>query len=300
MEITLAEVTERIVRYYVFAWKLAVPDLEPDTGESIINRGSITTVIPIGGNTDNKFTSTIYSSVYRTRSILSNERSTVNFYLSNEAFPKAIIAGFYKINITDKDGKILPKKTIYVTVNSEQLNHGNVESAIGNFGIITRSEIPGNKLYARFELHIEVSEIENSDFDRQKNDLSILLDESLLTDSVLRVSGKEIPVHRAILAARWPSFYEKFLAESKDPVVDVGEIDPDVFTQLLQCVYSKRIPDSLFKDGDCIDLASTLEQTWFLEQIQASKPPQRSSSNIIPVFDHRSTHKVSTKSIGSC
>ena len=90
MEIALAEVTEKIVKYYVFAWKLAVPDVEPDTDESN-NSGSITTVIPIGGNPDNKFTSTIYSSVYRARTILSNERSAVNFYVSNETFPKAII-----------------------------------------------------------------------------------------------------------------------------------------------------------------------------------------------------------------
>ena len=179
----------------------------------------------------------------------------------------------------------MPKKTIYFAVDSEQIRNGSFESVSGNFGEIPGSGIPGNKFYVRFDLHIEVSEAENSDFDRQKNDLGILLDESLLTDSVLRVNGKEIPVHRAILAAMWPSFYEKFLAESKDPVVDVGEIDPDVFTQLLQCVYSKRIPDSLFEDTDCIGLAHTLDQTWFLEQIQTREPQQASSPNIIPVFD---------------
>ena len=60
-------------------------------------------------------------------------------------------------------------------------------------------------------------EKERSAFSRSINDLGLLLDESLLTDTVLRVSGREIPVHRAILAARWPRFYENFLAGSNEP-----------------------------------------------------------------------------------
>ena len=124
-------------------------------------------------------------------------------------------------------------------------------------------------------------------------DLSLLLDESLLADSVLRVSGREIAVHRAILAARWPRFYERFLDGSIDSVVDVGEIEPEVFEKLLKCVYSNRIPVSIFHDTACKDLALTLEQTRFLKHIQTNKQRQNSTDSSTNIStDHLDGHSL--------
>ena len=92
---------------------------------------------------------------------------------------------------------------------------------------------PDDEYFVRFELNIALDEKETFDH-RFSNDLCHLFDESLLTDSVLRVSGREFSVHRAILAARWPRFYENFSMGSKNSVVDVGDVEPEAFEKASQ------------------------------------------------------------------
>ena len=133
-----------------------------------------------------------------------------------------------------------------------------------------------------FELYIAVDERETSDFIRSTNDLSLLLDESLLADSVLRVCGREIMVHRVILAARWPRFYERFLAGSKGSVENVGGIELEVLEKLLKCVYSNRIPTSLLHEPACQVMSNILEPIWLSGSIQTNKQQHSipSSTNI--------------------
>ena len=74
-------------------------------------------------------------------------------------------------------------------------------------------------------------------------------------------------------------FYEKFLAGSKDSVVDVGEIEPEVFEKLLKCVYSNRIPTSFLQEPACQNIAHIFEPIWLSEGIQTNERPKHSISS---------------------
>ena len=176
-------------------------------------------------------------------------------------------------SVTRKE-RLLPEEILYMYVGTDSIHFEEVK-----FTKVKLSENPEDEYFVCFELYIAADENETSYLNRRTNDLGLLLDESLLTDSVLRVNGRDIPVHRAILAARWPRFYEKFLTRSNDPVVDVDGIETEAFGKLLKCVYSNRIPVSLLLDANCADLAQTLEQTRFLKLIRTSQL-QQSSNNI--------------------
>ena len=102
---------------------------------------------------------------------------------------------------------------------------------------------------------------------------------------MIRVNGREFSVHRAILAARWPRLYEKFLMGSKNSVVDVGDVELEAFEKLLRCIYSNRNPTSLLEEVTfCRDLAYILEPTWLKEK-NTFDQQETSPSTTLPVMD---------------
>ncbi|XP_028406547.1 kelch-like protein 20 [Dendronephthya gigantea] len=65
-----------------------------------------------------------------------------------------------------------------------------------------------------------------------------------LCDVVLRVAGRDITTHRAVLAACSPYFYAMFsgeLAESRARVVAMQDIHPDILENLVEFAYTGRI-----------------------------------------------------------
>ena len=222
---------------------------------------------------------------YSTRDSNGREITGISVDADNYWGSDVFIEGFYKISITDKTGNILPGQTKYAHVSSSDDDNDDNVSISVCFEELHLSGNSEDKLFVCFELYIEVDERETSDFNRSTNDLSLLLDESLLTDSVLLVNGREISIHRAILAARWPRFYERFLAESKESTVNVGDIEPEVFEKLLKCVYSNQIPISILQDPACQDMAHMFEPMWLSERIQTNKQQHSvsSSTNIAAV-----------------
>ena len=103
-----------------------------------------------------------------------------------------------------------------------------------------------------------------------------LFEDGILTDVNIRIGGRHIPAHRAILAARWHRFYARFLADPTVDTVDidaVGDINPETFEKLLKCIYSDQIPHSIIQDPDCRELARKLELDWFVEA--SERPPTK-------------------------
>ena len=65
-----------------------------------------------------------------------------------------------------------------------------------------------------------------------------------LCDVVLRIGGRDITTHRAVLAACSPYFYAMFtgdLAESRAKVVVMKDIHPDIMENLVEFAYTGRI-----------------------------------------------------------
>ena len=177
---------------------------------------------------------------------------------------------------------MLPLQFGYSAVGDERA--GDHVTYLG-FEDVAVSNDPNDRYFVLFELNIALDEKKHFEYQRFTKDLCLLFDESLLTDSVLRVSGREFSVHRAVLAARWPKFYEQFLIESNESVVDVGDVEPETFEKLLRCIYSNRNPTSLLKEDIlCRDLALTLEPTW-LEEGNPVVQEKISPSTAIPVLD---------------
>ena len=284
------ELTGKTIKYSTFAWKLALQNYvdEQDDDDTMIrfcmNDGRLSTFIPVEGELE-QFTETYWSClISRENKNIPNGKVTAKTYASvSIGTSERIVTGFCKFCITDENGKTLPGQIKYAYVDYDSCRKCNVSSVI--FDELKPLENSEVKCFVCFEFYIAVDERQTSDFNRSTNDLSLLLDESLLTDTVLRVRGREIAVHRAILAARTPRFYDNFLAGSKDSVVDVGEIEPDVFRELLKCFYSNRIPTALFQEPAFQDMAQMLEPTCFSEQIPTDEQQHSvaSSANTVAV-----------------
>ena len=284
------ELTGKMIKYSTFAWKLALQNYEDflDDDNTMIriceNDGRLSTVIPVEEELEQFSKTSWRCSIFRLNRNIPDGKVTANTHAYvSIGTSERIVTGFCKFCITDENGKTLPGQIKYAYVDYDSCKEYNGSSV--DFDELKPLENSEVKCFVCFELNIVVDERQTSDFNRSTNDLSLLLDESLLTDSVLRVSGREIPIHHAILAARWPRFYDNFLAGSKDSVVDVGEFEPEVFEKLLKCFYSNRIPTSLFQDPAFQDMAQMLEPTWFSEQIPTNEQQHSitSSTNTVPV-----------------
>ncbi|KAK3751856.1 hypothetical protein QZH41_009661, partial [Actinostola sp. cb2023] len=76
-------------------------------------------------------------------------------------------------------------------------------------------------------------------------DMEKLLNNGTFSDTVLVVDGREFYAHKAILAARSPVFnamFEHEMTESRKGRVEISDIDPDVFSEMLKFVYTGNTP----------------------------------------------------------
>ena len=286
METTEAKLVEKVVEYGICTWKLAIPCMDGDDDEdgTVRNEGEITNVIPIGGHLEHNIRITWVCSVERSESVDSDadKFTNVDVVVGLKGCSESSVTGYCKISIVDIEGTMLPDLMGYVSVDSEACNDEGV-----NFGLIFRevgiSNNPKDPHFVRFELNIEIDEKKAVEYQRFPNDLCLLFDESLLTDSVIRVNGRELSVHHAIFAARWPRFYEQSFRASNDSVVDVGDVEPEAFEKLLRCIYSNINPTSLLDEETFYrDLAYILEPTWLKKQ---STFDQQETSMTVPVMD---------------
>ncbi|XP_035210580.1 speckle-type POZ protein B-like isoform X2 [Stegodyphus dumicola] len=95
-----------------------------------------------------------------------------------------------------------------------------------------------------------------------------MLESKRFTDLIIRVSGREFHVHKAVLAARSPVFaamLEHDMEEKKQNKVDIIDMDPDVMEEMLRFIYT----------GKCIKLKSmpndllAVAEKYSLERLKA-------------------------------
>jgi len=81
-----------------------------------------------------------------------------------------------------------------------------------------------------------------------------------LYDVTFLVSGKSILAHRAVLAARYPTFAAMFCSgfrEVRSEVITVDEVAPERFQEMIQFIYQNKLPsldeDTVFGVLQCAD-----------------------------------------------
>ncbi|XP_063089716.1 speckle-type POZ protein-like [Cavia porcellus] len=78
------------------------------------------------------------------------------------------------------------------------------------------------------------------------SDLAGLWKNSLLADCCFFVAGQEFQAHKAILAARSPVFKAMFqheMQESKNNRVEISDMEPEVFKEIMFFMYTGKAPD---------------------------------------------------------
>ncbi|XP_051966828.1 speckle-type POZ protein-like B isoform X3 [Xyrauchen texanus] len=77
------------------------------------------------------------------------------------------------------------------------------------------------------------------------DDLGNLWEGSRFTDCSLFAGGQEFKAHKSILAARSPVFnamFEHKMEESKKNRVDISDVEPDVFREMMVFIYTGKAP----------------------------------------------------------
>lgn len=75
--------------------------------------------------------------------------------------------------------------------------------------------------------------------------MGYLLDNGTFSDVTLCAGGREFKAHKAVLATRSPVFsamFEHQMEESRRGRVEIPDIDPDVFHEMLKFVYTGNTP----------------------------------------------------------
>ncbi|XP_075915731.1 speckle-type POZ protein-like isoform X3 [Petromyzon marinus] len=77
-------------------------------------------------------------------------------------------------------------------------------------------------------------------------DFGEIWDNSRFTDCLLRVGGQEFKAHKAVLAGRslvFNAMFEHEMEESKKNRVEINDVEPDVFKEMMSFVYTGRAPN---------------------------------------------------------
>jgi hypothetical protein len=88
-----------------------------------------------------------------------------------------------------------------------------------------------------------------------------------LCDVALKVGTKQIPTHRAVLAASSPYFRAMFttdMAEASQEVVTMKDVDPDVLDRLIEFIYTGYLDVTIENVQDLLAVASLIQ----LESVQ--------------------------------
>ncbi|KAK1798204.1 hypothetical protein P4O66_000697 [Electrophorus voltai] len=98
---------------------------------------------------------------------------------------------------------------------------------------------------------------------RLADELGGLWEHSRFTDCSLCVAGQEFQAHKAILAARSPVFsamFEHEMEESKKNRVEINDVEPEVFKEMMCFIYTGKAPN-LDKMAD--DLLAAADKSSF-------------------------------------
>ncbi|MGH0141172.1 UNVERIFIED_CONTAM: hypothetical protein FKN15_062705 [Acipenser sinensis] len=109
---------------------------------------------------------------------------------------------------------------------------------------------------------------------RLADELGGLWENSRFTDCSLCVAGQEFQAHKAILAARSPVFsamFEHEMEESKKNRVEINDVEPEVFKEMMCFIYTGKAPN-LDKMADDLLAAADKGRFASLTHAQRSTP----------------------------
>ncbi|XP_022425347.1 speckle-type POZ protein-like isoform X5 [Phocoena sinus] len=81
---------------------------------------------------------------------------------------------------------------------------------------------------------------------RLADDLGNLWENTRFTDCSFFVRGQEFKAHKSVLAARSPVFnamFEHEMEESKKNRVEINDVDPEVFKEMMRFIYTGKAPN---------------------------------------------------------
>lgn len=81
---------------------------------------------------------------------------------------------------------------------------------------------------------------------RLAEDLGNLWENTRFTDCSFFVRGQEFKAHKSVLAARSPVFnamFEHEMEESKKNRVEINDVDPEVFKEMMRFIYTGKAPN---------------------------------------------------------
>uniref|UniRef100_A0ACB8G2N7 Uncharacterized protein n=1 Tax=Sphaerodactylus townsendi TaxID=933632 RepID=A0ACB8G2N7_9SAUR len=81
---------------------------------------------------------------------------------------------------------------------------------------------------------------------RLAEDLGNLWETTRFTDCSFYVEGKEFKAHKSVLSARSPVFnamFEHEMEESKKNRVEINDVDPEVFKEMMRFIYTGKAPN---------------------------------------------------------
>lgn len=107
-----------------------------------------------------------------------------------------------------------------------------------------------------------------------------------LCDVTLRVGDREIPTHRAILAAVSSYFQAMFtheLIESSQDIVEIKDMDADILSSLVDFAYSGEINLTIDNVQEILSASSLLQITYVMEQCCAFLMKQLDVNNCLGI-----------------
>ncbi|CAO1428952.1 unnamed protein product [Diamesa hyperborea] len=109
---------------------------------------------------------------------------------------------------------------------------------------------PGATIKGKVSIRITPKVVSNLEIIRNKlcDDFNTLMLDSTYSDFTIIVAAKEFKVHKSVMSARSPVFMKMFesnMKEAADNKVEIIDVDPVVFEQLLIFIYSGKIPVNL-------------------------------------------------------
>ncbi|KAJ7422187.1 Speckle-type POZ protein-like protein [Pitangus sulphuratus] len=112
---------------------------------------------------------------------------------------------------------------------------------------------------------------------RLAEDLGNLWETTRFTDCSFYVGGQEFKAHKSVLAARSPVFnamFEHEMEESKKNRVEINDVDPEVFKEMMRFIYTGKAPnlekmaDNLLAAADKVEfLVGCVKGAVFLDNL---------------------------------
>ncbi|EDS30483.1 roadkill [Culex quinquefasciatus] len=187
---------------------------------------------------------------FRPQSLSSRPHSALMLWLTKSASKKVQVD--FKLSLLDGENKLIGSRSTKHLFTHERCGFG-WDGFIERKRLMKRVRVFDKLIItcdirAKVKIENELSITYNTTTvsDSLKTDLFNLLDDEKLTDVTFIIRGQDFPAHKCILAARSPVFAAMFshsMQEAIDSIVNIPDVDPAVFKELLRFIYTDQVND---------------------------------------------------------